>query len=108
MRNSRRKEVETKKKRRRGVLFTLGILVVISLTLTLVIGENGFLRYLKLRSNKTELQAKINNLRKENEEIQRQIDMLKKEKNPNLMEELARDQGFTKEDEIIFLYEDNH
>lgn len=106
MRNKRRKQVEIQKRRRRTVFFTLGILVVIYLSLSLFFGENGLLKYLKLNSIKEELQVKINSIDKQNEEIKRQIDLVKEGKDPNLIEELAREQGLTQEGEIIFQYED--
>ncbi len=104
MRNRRRKEVETKKRRKRTVLFTLGILIVIYLSLTLIFGENGLLRYIKLESIRADLQAEIRSLKKQNEEMKRQIEALKKD--PNLIEELARKRGLTREEELIFKFED--
>jgi len=104
MRNKRRKNVEVKKKRKRTVLFTLGILVIVYLALTIIAGENGLLRYLKLLSVRSEFQADIKGLKKQNEETKRQIEALKKD--PNLIEELARKQGLTREDELIFKFED--
>ena len=105
MRNRRRKQVENQKRIRRNILFTVGILIVIYLSFTLIFGENGYLRYLKLKSNKAELQAKIKNIEKQNEEIKEHIRKL--EKDPNTIEELARDQGLGKgEDEIIFNFKD--
>ena len=106
MRNKRRKQVEIQKRRRRTVFFTLGILVVVYLSLSLIFGENGLLKYLKLNSIKEDLQVKISSIDKQNEEIKRQIDLVKKGKDPNLIEELAREQGLTQEGEIIFQYED--
>ncbi len=106
MRNKRRKQVEIQKRRRRTVFFTLGILVVVYLSLSLIFGENGLLKYLKLNSIKEDLQVKITSIDKQNEEIKRQIDLVKKGKDPNLIEELAREQGLTQEGEIIFQYED--
>ncbi|MCK5139428.1 MAG: septum formation initiator family protein [Thermodesulfovibrionia bacterium] len=106
MRNKRRKQVEIQKRRRRTVFFTLGILVVVYLSLSLIFGENGLLKYLKLNSIKEDLQVKITSIDKQNEEIKRQIDLVKKGKDPNLIEELAREQGLTQKDEIIFQYQD--
>jgi cell division protein FtsB len=104
MRSSRRRQVEAKKKRRRLILSTLGILIVTYLTLTLVFGENGLLRYLELRSVKSEFEAEIRTIERQNEELKRQIEAIKEGKDPNLIEELAREQGLTKEGEIIFQY----
>lgn len=102
MRNKRRKQVEAHKKIRRSILFTLGILAVISLSIALVFVE---IRYSKLKSNKAEIQAGIKNMERQNEEIKKQIDKLKKD--PNTIEELARDQGLTKDDEIIYNFKPN-
>lgn len=104
MRNRRRKEVEMKKKRERVVLLTLGILIFIYLTLTLILGNNGFLRYVQLVSIRTGIQTEIKGIKRQNEEMKKQIDMLKKD--PNIIEELARKQGLTREDEIIFKFKD--
>lgn len=105
MRNKRKKQVEAHKKIRRSILFTLGILAVIYLSIALVFGEKGFLRYSKLKSNKAEIQAGIKNMERQNEETKKQINKLKKD--PNTIEELARDQGLTKNDEIIYNFKPN-
>ncbi|MEF9427527.1 MAG: septum formation initiator family protein [Candidatus Mariimomonas ferrooxydans] len=104
MRNKRRKDVEVKKKRKRTVLFTLGILVIVYLVLTIISGENGLFRYINLISVKEEFQTDIEGLKKQNAETKRQIEALKKD--PNLVEELARKQGLTRKDELIFKFED--
>lgn len=104
MRNRRRKEVETKKRRKRTVFFTIGVLIVVYFFITLIFGENGLIRYHKLRSIKAENRAEITRLKKQNEETKKQIEAL--EKDPNLLEELARKQGLTKEEELIFKFED--
>ncbi len=104
MRNKRRKNVEVKKKRKRTVLFTLGILVIVYLALTIISGENGLLRYINLVSVKGDFQREIEGLKKQNEETKRQIEALKED--PNLIEKLARKQGLTREDELIFKFDD--
>lgn len=106
MRNKRRKEVAAKKRRRRTVLLTCGILIVTYLFLTAIFGENGFLRYLKLRSIRADIQAEIKSIERQNEEMKKQVDLLKNKKDPNLIEELAREHGLTQEGEIIFQYQD--
>jgi cell division protein FtsB len=82
------------------------MVIVICISFTLIFGENGLLRLLKLRSIREDVQAKINRIDKENKEIKRQINLVKKGKDLNLIEELAREQGLTQEDEIIFQYQD--
>jgi cell division protein FtsB len=106
MRNRRRKQVEVKKRRRRTVLFTIGILVSLYLFLTVIFGENGLLRYLGLQSVEEDIQLKIDGIERHNKELKRQIDVVKKRQDPNLIEELAREQGLTQEGEIIFQYEE--
>lgn len=104
MRNRRQEQVKLKKKRRQIVSLTLGILIFVYLSLTLIFGENGLLRYMNLKSVKSNLQAEINAIKKQNEEIKKQIDTLKGD--PNTVEELAREQGLTKKDEWTFKFED--
>lgn len=104
MRNKRRKNVEVKKKRKRTVLFTLGILVIVYLAITIIFGENGLRRYLKLTSVKSEFQTDIEGLKKQNKETKRQIEALKED--PDLIEELARKQGLTRKGELIFKFDD--
>ncbi len=104
MHNRRRQEVEYKRKRKRLVLLTAGILFLIYLSLAVIFGENSFLRYVKLKSTKADLSAEIKGIKKQNEDIKGQIEALKKD--PGMIEELAREQGLTKEGEWIFKYED--
>jgi len=106
MRNRRKEEVETKKKRMRTILLTCGILIIVYFFFTAILGENGFLRYLKMRSLMTDLRVEIKNIKKQNEEMKRQIDILKNKKDPTFIEDLAREQGLTKEDEITFKFEE--
>lgn len=104
MRNSRRKEVNAQKKKRRTISFTLWVLAFMSITFTLILGENGFFKFLKLKGVKTDRKIEINNMIKENNEIKMQIDALKESKDKGLIEELAREYELMKEDEIIFQY----
>ncbi len=104
MRNRRRQQVEYKKKISRLVSFTIGVLILIYLSLSLVFSESGFLRYMKLESAKTGLMAEVRKIKKQNKEIEGHIDLLKKD--PDLIEEIAREQGLTKEGEWVFKYED--
>lgn len=103
MPNKRREQVELKRKRNRILLLTFGILFFIYLTHSFIFDENGLLRYIKLRSLKKNIQVEINLIKKQNEETKKQIDTLKKD--PNLAEELARQQGLMKEGELIFQFE---
>jgi len=104
MRNKRKGQVELRRKVKRIVLSTIGVLVFIYLTISLPFGENGLLRYIRLKSTVTKLHTEVEMIKKQNEEMKRQIDALKRD--PNLIEELARQHGLTREGELIFRYED--
>jgi len=104
MRNRRRKKVEAKKRRKRTVFFTLGTLVIIYLLLALILGENGLVKYIGLRSVIADIQKEIMEAKKQNEDMKRQIEASKKD--PIILEELARKHGLTKEGEIIFKFKD--
>jgi cell division protein FtsB len=104
MRNIRRKQLEHRKRIKRLILLTLGIMFFIYLSLSLIFGESGLLRYLELKATTVQLLSEVRSIREQNEEIKRQIEALKKD--PSRMEELAREYGFTKEGEMIFKYED--
>ena len=104
MKNMRRKQVEESRKRKRLVCLTFGILLFIYLTLTIIIGDNGLLKYMKLKSTKDDLFAEAKAIGNRNEDIKRQVEALKNE--PDLVEELAREYGLTREGELIFKFED--
>ena len=104
MANRRRKEVEIKKRRKRTIMLTCGILIIIYLFLTIIFGENGFLRYAKLQSIKTDLLVKTRGIERQTAEAKKQIETIKKDS--VLLEDLARKQGLTRDDEIIFKFDD--
>ncbi|HDH04306.1 MAG TPA: septum formation initiator family protein [Nitrospirae bacterium] len=104
MRNVRRKQVEEGRKRKKLVCLTFGILLFIYFTLTIIIGENGLLRYLKLKSTRDTLLAETKAIGKRNQDIKSQVEALRNE--PDLVEELAREYGLTRKGELIFKFED--
>jgi len=103
MRNIRHSTVQDNRKKRRLVYLTSGILLVIYLTLNMIIGENGLVKYMKLKAIRTKLQSETLALQKQNEDANRQIETLKKE--PDRVEELAREYGLTKKGELIFKFD---
>ena len=104
MRNIRRKQVEHNRKRRQLIFLTIGILLFVYFSFTLVAGESGFLKYMELRSSRDKLLAEARVIKKQNEDMQGEINTLKK--SPELMEEFAREYGLTKDGELIFKFED--
>ncbi|MBI5694614.1 MAG: septum formation initiator family protein [Nitrospirae bacterium] len=76
----------------------------LGLTLSLVFGEKGLLRYMKLREQRAAINAEIVALKANNVELGRTVESLKTD--PEYIEKLAREQGLVKEDEIIYQYEE--
>jgi cell division protein FtsB len=104
MRDIRRKQVEHNTKRRQLIYLTVGILLFIYFSFTIVVGENGLLKYIELRSKRDKLLAETRIIKKQNEDIYGDLNKL--EKDPDLMEERAREYGLTKDGELIFKFED--
>jgi cell division protein FtsB len=104
MRNIRRKKVNHDRKIKHLVFITSGVLMVIYLTLNLIAGDNGLLKYVKLKSTKEKLLAETMAMQNQNVDIQKQIEIL--EKDPAVIEERAREYGLTKEGELIFKFND--
>jgi cell division protein FtsB len=104
MRNIRRKKVEHNRKRRRLVFLTVGILLFIYFSFTIVIGESGLFKYFELRTKRDKFFAETRAIKKQNEEIYGELKKL--DKQPELMEEFAREYGLTKDGELIFKFDD--
>jgi len=104
MRNIRRKQVEHDKKKRNLIFLTVGVLFFIYLTFSLIAGENGLLKYIELRSKRDKLFAETRVIKKQNEEIMGEIGNV--EKDPERLEEFAREYGLTKDGEWIFKFEE--
>jgi cell division protein DivIC len=104
MRNIRRQQVKQSRKRKKIIYLTFGILLFIFLTVTMITGKSGLVRYLKLKTTRDRLLAETMLIEKQNEDIKGQIGSLKSK--DGIIEELARDYGMTKEGELIFKFED--
>lgn len=104
MRNVRRKQVADNRKKRRLIYLTLGIMLFIYLTMNMIVGENGLMKYIQLRSMKNRLHAETSSMKKQNEDARSQIETLENE--PDRVEELAREYGMTKKGELIFKFDD--
>ena len=102
MRNVRRKQVTQHRKTRGVVFLTVGILLFIYLTLNIVFGESGLIRYLELKTIHQQMLAETTVIDHQNKDIKSHIETLEKE--PEQVEELAREFGFTKEGELIFKF----
>ncbi len=104
MRNIRRQQVQQSRKRKKLIYLTFGILLLIFLTVTMTTGKNGLVRYMKLKTTRDRLLAETMLIEKQNNEINGQIGSLKNKN--EIIEELAREYGMTKEGELIYKFED--
>ncbi|GAB4545193.1 MAG: hypothetical protein Fur0020_14320 [Thermodesulfovibrionia bacterium] len=104
MRNVRKRYLEQRKKIRRLILWTIGGLLFIYITLYLIIGDGGIIKYIRLQSTRDSLLAEINAIKKRNDDIR--IDLEKIERDESKIEELARERGLSKEGEVILKFED--
>ena len=103
MRNVRRKQVDLNRRRRKVIFLTFGILLSIYLTFSLVFGNNGLVRYFKLKSTRNSLMADTLVVKDRNQDIKNQIEAVENE--PEVVEELAREFGLTKKGELIFKFD---
>lgn len=104
MRNIRRQQVQQSRKRKKIIYLTFGILLFIFLTVTMTTGKNGLIRYMKLRTTRDRLLAETILIEKQNNDINSQIGSL--ENKNEIIEELAREYGMTKEGELIYKFKD--
>ncbi|MBI4843665.1 MAG: septum formation initiator family protein [Nitrospirae bacterium] len=104
MLNVRKRQVDQSRMVRKLVILTLLILAFIYITVTIVFGEKGLLRYLKLKSDKEKISYENAKILQQNRDIEGEVGEMKE--NPDIMEQKARDQGLTKDGELIFKFED--
>lgn len=104
MRSVRRQQVRQNRKSRNLVFLTFCVLLFLYLTVSLVIGDRGLLKYIQLKSIKAQYLAETSTLEKQNRDMKGQIESFKK--TPDLVEELAREYGMTKEGELIYKFKD--
>ena len=104
MRNVRRQQVYENRKKRRWIVLTFSLLMIVYLTFTIILGDKGLLKYVELKSIRNQMTADTLSINKQNEDVTGHIDSLKQA--PDMIEELAREYGLTKEDEIIFKFDD--
>ncbi len=103
-RNVRRIKVEENHRKKRLVYLTFGIMMFIYLTMNMVLGDSGFLKYMELRETRDRLTEETMALKAQNEAMQSDIEQLRK--NPDSVEGIAREYGLSKKDELIFRFKD--
>lgn len=104
MRSARKGQLKNSKKRRRIVYVTISLLLFVYLTFVMIAGDNGLLKYVKLKSERDQMLAENIVIDQQNENMNSRIESYDNE--PELFEGLAREYGLTKEGELIFKFED--
>ncbi len=105
MRNIRHKQVRQDRKRRKMVFLTVVALLSIYLTLNLLLGESSLKKYIDLKSTRDMILAENLQFENQKEDVTNELETIKK--NPQMIEGVAREYGFTKEGELIFKFDDN-
>lgn len=101
-----RQQVTVERKRRNIIFFTIITLVFLYIGTTLIFGDMGLIKYLKLKKTKNNLETEISVLEKENKILKSQINALKED--PYYIEKYAREEfGLAKPDEYIFQFQGN-
>ena len=102
--NLLRKQVSSEMRKRRLIFYTVMLLSFIYLSVSLIFGDMGVLKYRELSKKKTRLQMQIQEMEQENLHIRSQIKSFKED--PFYAEKHAReDFGLAKPDEYIFQYD---
>ncbi len=97
-------QVRAEMKKRRLVFVTFFILCFMYLSISLVFGDMGLLKYIELNRTKQNLQQQVVEISRQNEEIKTQITLLRND--PFYKEKLAREEfGLAKPGEYIFQYD---
>ena len=103
-RNVRKNQLKNNKKRRQIVYLTISLLLFVYLTFIMIIGDNGFLKYIKLKSERDKMLAENIVIQEQNQNMNERIESY--DTDPDNYEGLARDYGLTKEGELIFKFDD--
>lgn len=102
--NLLRKQVTSEIKKRRLIFFTLTLLGILYLTITIIFSDMGLIRYFELRKTKASLEAQVKEMEQGNEKLRSQLKSIKED--PFIKEKHAReDYGLAKPDELIFQYD---
>ncbi len=102
--NLLRKQVVSEVRKRRLILVTFVILSFIYLSISLIFGDMGLLKYIEMNKTRKNLEKELAEIGRQNEQIRTQIKLLKED--PFYKEKLAREEfGLARPDEYIFQYE---
>lgn len=102
--NLLRRQVISEVKKKRLIFLTFVVLSFIYLSISLVFGDMGLLRYLELNRTKINLESQLSEINRQNEQLRTQLKLLKED--PFSREKLAREEyGLSKPNEYIFKYD---
>lgn len=102
--NLLRKQVHAEVRKKKLVFLTIVILSFVYLSVSLVFGDMGLLRYIELNRTKANIEKQIGEINAQNEQLRTQLKLLKED--PFYREKLAREEyGLSKPNEYIFQYD---
>lgn len=105
MRNRTKGEVEQRQARLKRLFCAMALIVNGYLLLSLLFGEMGLLKFLKMKQTYAQIREENQDLQEENEKLGRRIKVLKTD--PEAIERIARDRlGLAKEGELIYEFFD--
>jgi cell division protein FtsB len=98
------KQVRAEANRNRMIFYTVIVLSFMYLSISLVFGDMGLMKYLEMNKTRTSLEKQINEVQQQNEQLRQQLKALKDD--PFYREKFAREEyGLSKPDEYIFQYD---
>ena len=103
MRNVRRKKARKNSKVKALIFRTVGVLALIYLTILVISGDNGLIRYFELKSSRDNISAETVAIKRQSADINKQIEV--NEEKPHMLEEFAREYGLTKKGELVFKFD---
>ena len=98
------KQVRSEVKKKQMIFFTIIVLSFLYLSISLVFGDMGLVKYVELTRTRRSLDRQISEIAKQNEQLRAQLKSLRDD--PFYREKLAREEyGLSKPDEYIFQYD---
>lgn len=98
------KQVRAEVKKKQMIFFTVIVLTLLYLSISLIFGDMGLFKYLELSRTRTSLEKQIAQISLQNEQLRSQLKSLKND--PFTREKLAREEyGLSRPDEYIFQYD---
>jgi cell division protein FtsB len=98
------KQVNSEVKKRQMIFFTVIVLTLLYLSISLVFGDMGLFKYIELNRTRKSLDKQIAQISNQNEQLRSQLKSLKDD--PFYREKLAREEyGLSRPDEYIFQYD---